>query len=190
MPSASGARESIRNGVYTVPVLLLLALIAAAPDPLASMVQTRDDVHGVTWFRDRTQARAHPADSLSSSFARFSAGCGPLQLTISHAGKRAIDPESATLVVDGSSFVLTESRRGFRGCSWRRETAPAGVSESCDVAVSSEHPDLLTALLAAKTVKVRLQGDRVHDFTVPRSQLDAIRRVHAAWRAASQAAQH
>ena len=172
--------------MYTASVLLLLALIAAAPDPLASMVQTRDDVQGVTWFHDRAQARAHPADSLSSSFARFSAGCGPLQLTISHSGKRFIDPETATLVVDGSSFVLAESRRGFRGCSWRREEAPSGVSESCDVPISSEHPDLLAALLAAKIVKVRLQGERIHDFTVPRSQLDAIRRVHAAWRAASQ----
>jgi len=154
------------------------------------MAQTRDQIQGVTWVHDRAQARAHPADSLSFSFARFSSGCGPLRLTISHSGKRPIDPETATLVVDGSSFVLAEARRGLRGCSWRRETAPSGVSESCDLAISSEHPDLLAALLAAKTVKVRLQGDGVHDFAVPRSQLDAIRRVHAAWRAASERAQH
>ena len=171
-------------------MLLLLALVAAIPDPLASMAQTVDEVQGVTWFHDRAQARAHPADSLSSSFARFSSGCGPLRLTISHTGKRAIDPETATVVVDGSSFVLGESRRGYRGCSWRRETAPSGVSESCDLAISSEHPDILAALLAAKTVKVRLQGDRTHDFTVPKSQLDAIRRVHAAWRAASEPPKH
>jgi len=171
-------------------MLLLLALIAAAPDPLASMAQTRDEAQGVTWVRDRAQSHAHPADSLSFSFARFAAGCGPLRLTISHSGKRAIDPETATLVVDASSFVLAESRRGFRGCSWTRETAPSGVSESCDLAISSEHPDLLAALVAAKAVKVRLQGDRIHDFTVRKSQLDAMRRVHAAWRAASEKAQH
>jgi hypothetical protein len=171
-------------------MLLLLALIAAAPDPLASMAQTRDELQGVTWFHDRAQARAHLSDGLSCSFARFSSGYGPLRLTISHAGKRSIDPETATLLIDGSRFVLTETRRGLRGCSWRREAAPSGVAETCDVPISSEHPDLLAALLAARTVKVRLQGDRTHDFAVPKSQLDAIRRVHAAWLAASQAARH
>jgi hypothetical protein len=169
-------------------MLLLVALIAAAPDPLLLMAQTRDEIQGVTWFHDRAQAHSRAADSLSCSFARFSTGYGPLRLTISHAGKRIIDPETATLVMDGASFVLTETRRGFRGCSWRREKAESGVAETCDVAISSEHPDLLAALLAAKAVKVRLQGDRVHDFTVPKGQLDAIRRVHAAWKAASAAA--
>ena len=166
-------------------MLLLLALIAAAPDPLASMVQARDEVQGVTWFHDRAEARTRSSDGLSCSFARFASGYGPLRLTIFHAGKEWLDPETATLTVDNAGFVLPEARRGLRGCSWRRETAPSGVAESCDVFVSSEHPDLLAALLAAKKVKVRLQGDRVHEFTVPRSQLDAIRRVHAAWLAAS-----
>ncbi|HET7788952.1 MAG TPA: hypothetical protein VFL36_23465 [Myxococcales bacterium] len=169
-------------------MVLLLALLAAAPDPLVSMVQTRDEIQGVTWFRDRAQARSNAADSLSCSFARFSSGYGPLRLTISHAGKRSIDPEIATLAMDGASFVLTEARRGLRGCSWRREKAKSGVSETCEVEISTEHPDLLAALLSAKAVKVRLQGDRVHDFQVPKSQLDAIRRVHAAWEAASRSA--
>jgi hypothetical protein len=170
-------------------MVLLLALIAAAPDPLASsMVQTRDEIQGVTWFRDRAQARSRAPDSLSCSFARFSTGYGPLRLTIAHAGKRPIEPETATLVINGASFVLTETRRGFRGCSWRREKTQSGVAETCSVEISTEHPDLLAALLAAKAAKVRLQGDRVHDFTVPGRQLDAIRRVHAAWEAASRAA--
>jgi hypothetical protein len=166
-------------------VLLLLALIAAAPDPLASMVQARDEVQGVTWFQDRAQAQSRASDSLSCSFARFSSGYGPLRLTIFHAGKAWLDSETATLIAGNSVFVLPEARRGLRGCSWKRGTAPSGDAESCEVFVSSEHPDLLAALLAAKKVKVRLQGDRLHEFTVPRSQLDAIRRVHAAWLAAS-----
>lgn len=166
-------------------MLLLLALIAAAPDPLASMLQTRDEVQGVTWLHDRAQARSHPSDGLSASFARFPSGYGPLRLTILHAGKRELYPETATFLVDGSRFVLPETRRGLRGCSWRRETGASGVTETCDVPISSEHPDLLAALLAARSVKVRLQGDRLREFTVPKTQLDAIRRVHAAWLAVS-----
>jgi hypothetical protein len=171
-------------------VLLVLALIAAAPDPLASMVQTRDEVQGVTWLRDRAQLRSHAPDTVSCSFARFSSGYGPLRLTIVHTGKRLLYPETATFLVDGSSFVLPEIRRGLRGCSWRSGTNRSGAIETCDVQISSEHPDLLAALLAAKSVKVRLQGDRAHEFTVPKTQLDAIRRVHAAWRAASQRPAH
>jgi hypothetical protein len=166
-------------------MLLVLALIAAAPDPLASMAQTRDEVQGVTWFHDRAGARAHASDSVSCSFARFSNGYGPLRLTIVHSGK-SIDPETATFVVDGSTFVLRQARRGLRGCSWRSTANASGVVvESCELSISAEHPDLLAALLAAKNVKVHLQGDRAHDFTVPKTQLDAIRRVHAAWRAAT-----
>src|SRR4051812_17016981 len=149
------------------------------------MTQTRDEIQGVTWFQDRAQARSHAADSLSCSFARFSSGYGPLQLAIVHAGKGWLNPETTTLLVDGAPFVLAETRRGFRGCSWKRQTTPSGVIESCDVPISAEHPDLLAALVAARSVKVRLQGDRVHDFTVPGTQLEAIRRVHAAWLAAS-----
>jgi hypothetical protein len=171
-------------------VLLVLALIAAAPDPLASMAQTRDEVQGVTWFHDRAQARARPSDSLSCSFARFSNGYGPLRLTISHSGKNPIDPETATLVADGASFVLRQARRGFRGCSWRSAANRSGTVEVCEIPVSTDHPDLLAALLAAKSVKVHLQGDRSHQFTVPKTQLDAIRRVHAAWRAVTAQAAH
>ena len=167
-------------------MLLVLALIAAAPDPLASMAPTRDEVQGVTWFHDRAQSRSHAPDTLSCSFARFSSGYGPLRLTIAHSGKRLLYPQTATFLVDGSRFVLQEARRGFRGCSWRSGTNRSGAIETCEVPISTDQPDLLTALVAAKSVKVRIQGDGVHEFTVPKTQLDAIRRVHAAWRSVSQ----
>lgn len=171
--------------MYTGAVLLVLALIAAAPDPLASMVQTRDEVQGVTWFRDRAQAGAHAPDSIFCSFARFSSGYGPLRLTILHRGKALLYPETATFLVDGSRFVVPEARRGFRGCSWKSGTNRSGAIETCEVPISADHPDLLAALLAGKSVKVHLQGDRAHEFTVPKTQLVAIRRVHAAWRSVS-----
>lgn len=167
-------------------MLLVLALIAAASDPLASMAQTRDDVQGVTWFHDRAQSRDNARDSISCSFARFSNGYGPLRLSIVHRGKVLLYPDTATFLVDGSRFVLQEARRGLRGCSWKSGTNQSGTIEACELPISAEEPDLLAALVAARTVKVRIQGDRVHEFTVPKSQLDAIRRVHAAWRAVAE----
>lgn len=165
-------------------MLLMLALLAARPDPLSALASERDDFAGVT----RYEARQVPSDddSISAYFSRDDAGgVSPLSLVIFHSGHRQLFATTAMFLIDGARYVVySHSTDAAHGCEWQHDSHRYGMYEFCEIEISISAPALLSALLSARTAKIRLVGAHLHDWSVPKRQLENIRKVHAGWASA------
>lgn len=102
----------------------------------------------------------------------------PLRMKLFYEGSSWVFAERMTFLVDGRRFVQSIPHQ-----AWNRDTVSSGVWERADVAVSTLNPGLQRALCAAKSVKVRFEGDHeVHDQVLEDWQVEALRIECAAWR--------
>jgi hypothetical protein len=145
---------------------------------LAGLSREVDDRKGITWFGDRSSVALVVGAYLKVYFGRRDERTLPLRLKLQREWDGA--PRGADLIfdLDGHTRRLPTER-----ADWMSDEGGGKTWVMADLPISARHPELLLQLVRAGEVRVRIEaGPAAWSWPVPRQQIDAAARVHAAWR--------
>lgn len=144
---------------------------------LASLSREIDDRKDVAWFEDRATVALVVGGWLKLYFGRRAERTLPLRLKLQREWDGAPPGCDLLLDIDGRTHRLPTERS-----DWMRDEGGGTTWVMADLPISARDPELLSLLVRAAEVRVRIEaGPIAWSWPVPRAQIDAAARVHAAW---------
>jgi hypothetical protein len=145
---------------------------------LAGLSREIDDRKGIAWFGDRSSVALVVGGYLKLYFGRREERTLPLRLKLQREWDGA--PKGSDLIfdLDGRTQRLPTEHG-----DWMSDEGGGKTWVMADLPISVRDPELLQQLVRAGAVRIRIEaGPVAWTWAVPRQQLEAAARVHAAWR--------
>lgn len=144
----------------------------------ASLVQDTDKVRGITWFKHKSGRvlQWH----LKLYFGRSEEGAlMPLRIKAQFVGEDWLFVNRITVKADDRKFSALAG-------TWERDNGAGTVWEWIDLPTDEDLREMVSAIIAAKDVVVRFEGDKYYsDKSVPQAMKDELRDVLLAYSALS-----
>lgn len=145
---------------------------------LESLVKKHDEMEGITWYHDKSKSSYK--NSLHLYLGHRESGKAWMRMVCRYYGDGWLFTDRIVIRVDDKNYILD-----YDPGDLKRDTGSGGsVWETLDMTVRYTDVPMLQAIAAAKSVKVRMSGDRGYEeFRVSSSRRAGIGRVLDAYEA-------